>query len=59
MAHPKRRQSSTRRDKRRTHHKLEQRAYQVNAEGEATLRHRVNLTTGEYRGRQVMEPQGE
>ena len=56
MAHPKRKISKTRRDKRRTHHKLDQRlTYLDPVSGEATLYHRVNLQSGYYRGRQVME----
>lgn len=60
MPHPKRRQSKTRRDKRRTHDKLFGRPFSVDSTtGEATLYHRVNLTTGTYRGRQVIEGKSE
>ncbi|MFM2376139.1 MAG: hypothetical protein RLZZ165_1236, partial [Bacteroidota bacterium] len=46
----------TRRDKRRTHHKLESKPMYIDAvSGEATLYHRVCLESGYYRGRQVME----
>ncbi|MBX7240100.1 MAG: 50S ribosomal protein L32 [Bacteroidia bacterium] len=56
MPHPKRRQSSTRRDKRRTHDKLIARPFYIDPiTGEATLYHRVNLTTGRYKGQQVFE----
>ena len=56
MAHPKRKISKQRRDKRRTHHKLEARPMYIDAiSGEATLYHPVCLETGYYRGRQVME----
>jgi large subunit ribosomal protein L32 len=56
MAHPKHKISTTRRDKRRTHHKLESKAMYIDpVNGEATLLHRVNLNSGYYRGRQVME----
>lgn len=56
MAHPKRKISRTRRDKRRTHHKLEAKPIYIDAiSGEATLYHRVCLESGYYRGRQVME----
>ena len=56
MAHPKRKHSKTRRDKRRTHHKLDGKTFYVDpVSGEATLYHRVNLESGYYRGRQVME----
>lgn len=60
MAHPKRKVSKTRRDKRRTHHKLKPKAYYLDPEsGEATLYHRVSLESGFYRGRQVMEAKAE
>ncbi len=60
MAHPKRKISKTRRDKRRTHHKLTPQTYYLDpTTGEATLYHRVCLVSGQYRGRQVIEPQAE
>lgn len=56
MAHPKRKISKTRRDKRRTHLKLKSKPMYIdNVSGEATLYHRVCLESGYYRGRQVME----
>lgn len=56
MAHPKRKISKQRRNKRRTHIKLTARPTYVDPmSGEATLYHRVNLESGHYRGRQVME----
>lgn len=56
MAHPKRKISKTRRDKRRTHLKLSPRTYYIDPQsGEAVLYHRVSLESGYYRGRQVME----
>ena len=60
MAHPKRKISKTRRDKRRTHDKLEIRpmiADQVT--GDVSLYHRVNLETGTYRGKKVMKGRNE
>ncbi|GAB4427800.1 MAG: 50S ribosomal protein L32 [Bacteroidia bacterium] len=55
MAHPKRKVSKTRRDKRRTHMKLKSKTYYIDQQsGEATLYHRVCLESGYYRGRQVM-----
>ncbi|WNJ21456.1 50S ribosomal protein L32 [Pontibacter sp. G13] len=55
MAHPKRKISKTRRDKRRTHLKLAKRTYYIDpVSGEATQYHRVCLESGHYRGRQVM-----
>ena len=60
MAHPKRKISKTRRDKRRTHLKLTQRPFYLDPEtGEPTLYHRVCLESGYYRGRQVMDAEDE
>ncbi len=58
MAHPKRRQSSTRRDKRRTHYKAN--APQVAIDpttGEAHLYHRAHWYEGKlyYKGKVVLE----
>ena len=56
MAHPKRKISKTRRDKRRTHYKLSEPALFTDpTTGETTQMHRVNLETGMYRGRKVMK----
>ena len=56
MAHPKRKISKQRRNKRRTHIKLVAKPTYIDPEsGEATLYHRVCLESGYYRGRQVME----
>lgn len=56
MAHPKRKISKQRRNKRRTHLKLKPTAYYIDPEsGEPTLYHRVALDSGYYRGRQVIE----
>ena len=56
MAHPKRKISKTRRDKRRTHYKLTAKPTYIDAvSGEPTLYHRVCLESGYYKGRQVME----
>ena len=58
MAHPKRKISKTRRDKRRTHLKLKPKTYYLDpVSGEPTLYHRVCLESGNYRGRQVIEAQ--
>lgn len=60
MAHPKRKISKQRRNKRRTHQKLTAKTYYIDPNsGEATLYHRVCLESGYYRGRQVMEGQDE
>lgn len=53
MAHPKRRQSSTRRDKRRTHYKGSTPTLTVDVtSGETHLRHRVTAD-GFYKGKHV------
>jgi len=58
MAHPKRKISKQRQRKRRTHIKLGTRPFYIDpVSGEATLYHRVNLSSGQYRGRQVIEAQ--
>jgi large subunit ribosomal protein L32 len=60
MAHPKRKISKTRRDKRRTHLKLSPKTYYLDPQsGEATLYHRVCLESGYYRGRQVLPAEDE
>ena len=56
MAHPKRKISKQRRDKRRTHHKLVERPIITDATtGETSLYHRVNPETGMYKGIKVMK----
>lgn len=56
MAHPKRRHSSTRRDKRRTHDKIEVKPFYIDDEtGNPVLYHRVCLESGYYRGQKVMK----
>lgn len=56
MAHPKRRHSTTRRDKRRTHDKIETKPFYLDpVNQQPTLYHRVNMETGYYRGRKVMK----
>ena len=60
MAHPKRKISKQRRDKRRTHDNLKPSTYYVDGQsGQATLYHRVNLESGYYKGRQVMKGKDE
>lgn len=55
MAHPKRKISKTRRDKRRTHHKLDSKQFFKDpATGEVSVYHRLNLETGMYRGKKVL-----
>ena len=58
MAHPKRRQSSTRRDKRRTHYKASAKEFTIcPTTGENHLPHRAFWHEGKlfYRGNVVME----
>ncbi|MCD6587824.1 MAG: 50S ribosomal protein L32 [Candidatus Fermentibacteraceae bacterium] len=57
MPVPKRRHSSTRRDKGRTHWKIEAKSTSVCPQcGEPRLPHRVCKHCGYYNGRQVTEP---
>jgi large subunit ribosomal protein L32 len=56
MAHPKRKISKTRRDKRRTHHKIDAMALSTCTNCGATHRmHTACGACGHYRGRQVLE----
>lgn len=58
MAHPKRRQSSTRRDKRRTHYKASTPELAIcSTTGEAHIYHRAHWHEGKlyYKGKVVME----
>jgi len=58
MAHPKRKQSKTRRDKRRTHYKAEaQQVATCPTTGEAHLYHRAFWSEGKlyYKGKVIME----
>ena len=58
MAHPKRKISKTRRDKRRTHYKAKPKTIAVDAAtGEAHVYHRAHLVDGNlfYKGRVVIE----
>jgi len=56
MAHPKRKISKTRRDKRRTHYKLGYKQLFTDPKsGEVSQYHRLNLETGMYRGVQVID----
>ena len=57
MAVPKRKTSVSRRNKRRSHHKI----YNPNIvedkkSGEYRLSHHLDLKTGMYKGRQVLDP---
>jgi len=56
MAHPKRRQSTTRRDKRRTHYKASFLQLSLCSNCGTSVRyHTVCSDCGYYRGRQVIE----
>ncbi|MBE0676624.1 MAG: 50S ribosomal protein L32 [Bacteroidales bacterium] len=56
MAHPKRKHSKTRRDKRRTHYKAEAPTLgKCSNCGSAVLYHRVCPECGHYRGKLVIE----
>lgn len=58
MAHPKRRQSTTRRNKRRTHYKAtEPQLAKCSATGEQHLYHRAHWQDGKlyYRGKVLLE----
>ena len=57
MAVPKRKTSKSRRDKRRSHHKIKNvNIIEDKKSGEFRLSHHVDLKTGLYKGRQVFEP---
>ena len=57
MAVPKRKTSKSRRDKRRSHHRIKsQNIIEDKKSGEFRLSHHVDLKTGFYKGRQILEP---
>ena len=57
MAVPKRKMSKSRRNKRRSHHKIKApNIIEDKKSGEFRLSHHVDLKTGIYKGRQVFEP---
>ncbi len=59
MAVPKKKKSKSRRDMRRSHHALTATNWVEDKEsGEAVRRHHVDLKTGMYKGRQVIEQRG-
>ncbi|WP_026987124.1 50S ribosomal protein L32 [Fodinicurvata fenggangensis] len=60
MAVPKKKISKSRRDMRRSHHTLNAPAYVEDQEsGELRRPHHIDLKTGKYRGRQILEPKSE
>ena len=57
MAVPKRKTSKSRRNKRRSHHKIKSaNVIEDKKSGEFRLSHHIDLKTGFYKGRQVLEP---
>ena len=57
MAVPKRKTSKSRRNKRRSHHKIvDANIIEDKKSGEFRLTHHIDLKTGFYNGRQVIEP---
>ena len=57
MAVPKRKTSKSRRDKRRSHHRIkESNIIEDKKTGEYRLSHHLDLKTGIYNGRQIIEP---
>ena len=57
MAVPKRKTSKSRRDKRRSHHHVASiNIVEDKKSGEFRLSHHIDLKTGIYKGRQVLDP---
>ena len=57
MAVPKRKTSKSRRNKRRSHHKISAlNVIEDKKSGEFRLSHHVDLKTGLYNGKQILEP---
>ena len=57
MAVPKRKTSVSRRNKRRSHHKINSpNVVEDKKSGEYRLSHHLDLKTGMYKGRQVLDP---
>ena len=57
MAVPKRKTSKSRRNKRRSHHKISSiNIIEDKKSGEYRLSHHVDLKTGLYNGKQILEP---
>ena len=60
MAVPKSKISKSRRGMRRSHDRLDMNTYIEDAQsGELRRPHHIDLKTGVYRGRQVLEPKGD
>ena len=59
MAVPKKKTSSSKRNMRRAHHALTATNWvEDTSSGEPKRRHHIDLKTGMYRGKQVIDPQG-
>ena len=56
MAVPKRKTSKSRRNKRRSHHKISSANVEDKKSGEFRLSHHIDLKTGLYNGKQILEP---
>tara|TARA_B100000029_G_scaffold103766_1_gene94326 strand:- start:4258 stop:4437 length:180 start_codon:yes stop_codon:yes gene_type:complete len=57
MAVPKRKTSKSRRNKRRSHHKIESaNVIEDKKSGEFRLSHHIDLKTGFYNGKQIIDP---
>tara|TARA_Y100000590_G_scaffold408368_1_gene499401 strand:+ start:1331 stop:1510 length:180 start_codon:yes stop_codon:yes gene_type:complete len=57
MAVPKRKTSKSRRNKRRSHHKISSiNIIEDKKSGEFRLSHHIDLKTGIYNGKQVLDP---
>ena len=57
MAVPKRKTSKSRRDKRRSHHRISSmNVIEDKKSGEFRLSHHIDLKTGLYNGKQILEP---
>ena len=57
MAVPKRKTSKSRRNKRRSHHKIPLvNIFEDKKTGEFRLSHHIDLKTGLYNGKQILEP---
>jgi large subunit ribosomal protein L32 len=55
MPNPKRRHSKSRTRQRRAHDAIKTPQFITNDDGSTRLPHRVDLQTGQYKGRQVLE----
>ena len=57
MAVPKRKTSKSRRNKRRSHHKISSmNVIEDKKSGEFRLSHHIDLKTGMYNGKQILDP---